>query len=312
MRRCTSGTGMTTQGTTQAAWCCTSALLTRCCCRRRRHLPRKLRLLPRSPPLYSSSAPPALMCTAAYSINAEDTAALVTIWPACASDLYSFSATANATRMWAMGGFRLDGSSDLDNVYTSTDGFTTAASSSFPGPGTLYAGGAYLANRNLLYVSGKYNSAGLQSSLSPMVFVSTDQGATFTVATASVPFHPRSDLCSTAIPSTNIAVGQGYTTGPGLVALTDCWMSTDGVAPPGRSRWRWGRPASAAQLPASVYSTHSPAWASTARSCSPLQPLHSTSSPPTMPAHSQPTTRHGRPTRPSMRRWTPTCIDSPT
>ena len=179
----------------------------------------------------SSSASASLTCSATYTIDMSASAVSIDVqWPACASDVYSFSSSANVTRLWSMGGITTTGTF-LTAVYASTNGFGSVITSSLQGSGTLYAGAAYLANRNLLYVSGKYNQNGLASSFSTQVLVSTDQGATFTVSTSSIPFTPRSDVCATAIPNTNVAIvcgGQGYVAGSGVVTLVDCWMSADG------------------------------------------------------------------------------------
>ena len=176
-----------------------------------------------------SSSQSAVDCVS-YLVDSSGTTAPSDIeWPACASDLYSYATSSNSTRLWAMGGYN---GQVLSSVYTSTNGFSTANSSSFPGGGSLYAGAAYLANRHLLYISGKYNFDTASDAFSSQVFVSSDQGASFTVATASVPFTPRSDMCSTAVPQTLMAIicgGQGYyAASDAIIDLTDCWLSSDG------------------------------------------------------------------------------------
>ena len=152
-------------------------------------------------------------------------------FPACASDLYSYATSANSTRMWALGGDQYG--TPASDVYSSTDGFTTVATTtSMPGTATLYAGAAYLANRNLLYIGGKVDFNSDAASWTSQVLVSSDQGLTFGIATAAAPFSPRSDLCSTAVPQTNIAIicgGQGLSTiGDATVDFVDCWLSSDG------------------------------------------------------------------------------------
>ena len=175
---------------------------------------------------------PTTECTS-YAVDASSTAAPSNIrYPACASDLYSYDKSFDSTRLWSLGGYLYDDNTILSTVYTSTDGFTSINTSTLPGVATLYSGAAYLANRNLLYISGKADFNSDAGSWSSRVLVSSDQGVTFSVATAVAPFTPRSDMCSTAVPQTLIAIicgGQGYYSPTGETdTLTDCWLSSDG------------------------------------------------------------------------------------
>ena len=178
-----------------------------------------------------ASASP-LSCNVTFSIQSTSTVFPANlVGAACAYDHYAYQPSSTSTLMWTLGG-EFGSNPYINTVYSSNTAFTSLNTSTYGGTGTYFGGSAFLSNGNLLYITGKYNQNNQPNSFSPYVYVSTNQGASFTVSTVAVPFVPRSDLCSTSVPNTNIAIickGQGYVAASGTtVALADCWMSSDG------------------------------------------------------------------------------------
>ena len=170
---------------------------------------------------------------------------------ACASDIHS---TVAASRLAAVGG--LTSGAVSNNVYLSTDAFTSSSSLTTSSPSSLPAtsngGLAFLVSGALVYIGGITASGAATSS----VYTSTNNGAAWsTVTPTGSVFAARSDASVCAVPNTNTVFVVGGNTASGPSAET--WTATLAA---GASTVTWtqqsstGLPAFAASAPCVAFS----------------------------------------------------------
>ena len=103
--------------------------------------------------------------------------------------------------------------------------------------GKVGAGVVYLSSGNLLLFGGKdsfgpYASSNGYTSLIGVtndVFLSTDQGNTWSLTLQSAPWAPRSDMAVAVMPGTNYVVMGGGQTNPNYLNIQDFWITQDGM-----------------------------------------------------------------------------------
>lgn len=151
-----------------------------------------------------------------------------TLYPSCAFNVHSLT----SSRLFLAGGATPVGNFPTAAVYTSTNNgqsFTASANPAWSTTPVYNAGSAILSNGNILLIGGQSNTS--VASYSSSVYVSTDNGATFTLSTSSAAFGARSNFATCVMPGTNTVVVVGGSFNNNGTAKTDSavFINQDGT-----------------------------------------------------------------------------------
>ena len=128
---------------------------------------------------------------------------------------------------WQLGGFTSSYSFINTVSFTSTGNWSQGTSYAVTTPGGRVAGAAgVMFNGRFLYMGGKSQNNGSGSN---DVYVSMNNGQTFSLVTAAAAWTSRSDLSVAFFPGTNLVMIAGGATTGGGGTLNDIWVCQDGV-----------------------------------------------------------------------------------